>query len=72
MKNCTRRELEDRVQERAAELDIANRSLRELSARLLQSQDDERRRIARELPDSGYFWDLSLTSQMMPMLRTFA
>jgi signal transduction histidine kinase len=47
-----RRDLEDRVQERTAELDIANRSLRELSARLLQSQDDERRRIARELHDS--------------------
>jgi signal transduction histidine kinase len=46
------RELEDRVQERTAELDIANRSLRELSARLLQSQDDERRRIARDLHDS--------------------
>jgi signal transduction histidine kinase len=44
--------LEDRVQERTAELDTANRSLRELSARLLQLQDDERRRIARELHDS--------------------
>ncbi len=44
--------LEDRVQERTTELDKANRSLRELSARLLQLQDDERRRIARELHDS--------------------
>jgi len=45
-------ELERRVQERTADLDVANRSLRELSARLLQLQDDERRRIARELHDS--------------------
>jgi signal transduction histidine kinase len=45
-------ELEDRVKERTADLDTANQNLRELSARLLQSQDDERRRIARELHDS--------------------
>ena len=45
-------ELEARVQERTADLDTANRSLRALSARLLQLQDDERRRIARELHDS--------------------
>ncbi len=45
-------ELEGRVQERTAELDTVNKSLRELSARLLQLQDDERRRIARELHDS--------------------
>jgi signal transduction histidine kinase len=44
--------LEDRVQERTTELDTVNKSLRELSARLLQLQDDERRRIARELHDS--------------------
>lgn len=44
--------LEDRVKERTAELDIANNNLRDLSARLLQLQDDERRRIARELHDS--------------------
>jgi len=44
--------LEDRVKQRTAELDAANRSLRELSARLLQLQDEERRRIARELHDS--------------------
>ena len=45
-------ELEARVQERTAELDTVNKSLRDLSARLLQLQDDERRRIARELHDS--------------------
>ncbi len=45
-------ELEERVQERTAQLDSANQSLRELTARLLQLQDDERRRIARELHDS--------------------
>lgn len=45
-------ELEDRVKERTAELATANENLRELSARLLQMQDEERRRIARELHDS--------------------
>jgi signal transduction histidine kinase len=45
-------ELEEKVRERTAELDSANQSLRDLSARLLESQDDERRRIARELHDS--------------------
>jgi signal transduction histidine kinase len=45
-------QLGDRVRERTGELDAANLSLRKLSARLLQSQDDERRRIARELHDS--------------------
>jgi signal transduction histidine kinase len=45
-------ELEDRVRERTAELGVANTSLRDLSARLLQSRDEERRRLARELHDS--------------------
>ena len=51
--------LEDRVRERTAELEMKNLELvrqtevvRELSARLLQIQDEERRRIARELHDS--------------------
>jgi signal transduction histidine kinase len=45
-------ELEEKVSQRTAELDAANKSLRQLSGRLLQLQDDERRRIARELHDS--------------------
>lgn len=44
--------LETRVQERTVELNAANRSLRQLSARLLQLRDEERRRLARELHDS--------------------
>jgi signal transduction histidine kinase len=44
--------LEVKVQERTVELDTVNKSLRDLSARLLQLRDDERRRIARELHDS--------------------
>jgi signal transduction histidine kinase len=45
-------ELEERIRERTLELDKANRDLRQLTARLLQLQDDERRRFARELHDS--------------------
>jgi PAS domain S-box-containing protein len=46
-------EMESRVKERTAELEEANQSLRRLSVRLLESQDDERRKIARELHDSA-------------------
>jgi signal transduction histidine kinase len=45
-------ELEVKVQEHTVEVETVNKSLRNLSARLLQLQDDERRRIARELHDS--------------------
>src|SRR3984893_225867 len=45
-------QLEEKVQQRRVELDAANHSLSELSARLLRLQDEERRRIARELHDS--------------------
>lgn len=47
------KELENQVSERTAELQQSNRQLRALSASLIHSQDDERRRIARELHDSA-------------------
>src|SRR5262249_37223968 len=43
--------LEERIAERTSEPTSANLSLRELSSRLLQTQDEERRRIARDLHD---------------------
>src|SRR5690242_3057393 len=46
-------ELEEKVRERTEELDHANYSLRHLTARLLNLQDEERRRIARELHDNA-------------------
>jgi len=45
-------ELEDRIQQRTALLEVANGSLRDLSARLLKVRDEEQRRIARHLHDS--------------------
>jgi PAS domain S-box-containing protein len=46
-------ELEERVKQRTTELEQAEQTLRALSGRLLQMQDEERRRIARELHDSA-------------------
>jgi PAS domain S-box-containing protein len=47
-----REELEKRIHERTTELNKANETLHELSARLLQARDEEGRRLARELHDS--------------------
>lgn len=44
--------LESRVEQRTAELRRRSLEVQELSIRLLQAQDDERRRISRELHDS--------------------
>ncbi len=43
---------EEHVRARTRELHVANENLRQLSMRLLRMQDEERRRIARELHDS--------------------
>jgi signal transduction histidine kinase len=48
-----RRSLEARVNERTAELIQANDNLKSLSVRLIELQDEERRKIARELHDSA-------------------
>jgi signal transduction histidine kinase len=45
-------ELEQKIRERTADLNLANESLRELSGRLQQIRDEERRHISRELHDS--------------------
>jgi PAS domain S-box-containing protein len=44
--------LEERVADRTRDLEERNKQLRDLSARLLRGQDDERRRLARDLHDS--------------------
>lgn len=46
-------ELEKVVAERTKELNESNQHLRQVSARLIRVQDEERRRIARELHDSA-------------------
>jgi PAS domain S-box-containing protein len=48
-----RKVLQDRIQQHAEELEKAQQNLRRLSGQLLQVQDDERRRLARELHDGA-------------------
>ncbi len=48
----SRTQLKFRVRQRTAQLQQSNKDLRDLSVRLLRVQDDERRRIARDLHDS--------------------
>jgi signal transduction histidine kinase len=54
-------ELEMRVRERTAQLAQKSEEIRQLTGRLLKSQDDERRRLARELHDS--------TGQMLAAMK---
>lgn len=46
-------ELEAQIRDRTAEIASAHESVRALSMRLMQAQDQERRRVARELHDSA-------------------
>jgi len=48
----SRTHLKFRIRQRTAQLQQSNNHLRDLSARLLRVQDDERRRMARDLHDS--------------------
>jgi PAS domain S-box-containing protein len=59
--------LDARVKERTSELDQAQKRLRMLSARLLQLQDDERRRIARELHDTAGQILVALNLNLVPV-----
>ena len=54
-------ELELKVKERTRELDERNNEIRQLTGRLLKLQDEERRRLARELHDS--------TGQMLAAMK---
>jgi PAS domain S-box-containing protein len=60
-------QLEARVKERTSQLDQAQERLRMLSARLLQMQDDERRRIARELHDTAGQILVALNLNLVPV-----
>jgi PAS domain S-box-containing protein len=60
-------QLDARVKERTSELDRAQQRLRMLSARLLQMQDDERRRIARELHDTAGQILVALNLNLVPV-----
>ena len=60
-------QLDARVKERTSELDLAQERLRALSARLLQMQDDERRRIARELHDTAGQILVALNLTLVPL-----
>jgi len=62
-----RSQLEARVKERTQELEEAEGRLRALSGRLLQAQDEERRRIARELHDSAGQILVALKMNLVPL-----
>jgi PAS domain S-box-containing protein len=65
-----REQLEMRVKERTSELNRAQEQLRALSGRLLQTQDEERRRLARELHDTAGQLLVALNLTLVPVEET--
>ena len=61
--------LEEKARVRTEELQQRTQQLRDLSRRLLQTQDDERRRIARELHDSAGQYMASIQMNLDALLR---
>jgi PAS domain S-box-containing protein len=62
-----RSQLEARVKERTAELEQAQQGLRELNHRLVQAQDEERRRLALELHDTAGQLLVALKWKLAPL-----
>ncbi len=62
-----RERLETKVRERTTELEETEANLREVTGRLLRAQDEERRRIARELHDSAGQLLAALNMNLMPL-----
>jgi PAS domain S-box-containing protein len=67
-----RTQLEARVKERTSELQQAQDILRALNHRLLEAQDDERRRLALDLHDSAGQWLAALKWKMAPLQEDIA
>ncbi|HEY3619247.1 MAG TPA: response regulator [Candidatus Sulfotelmatobacter sp.] len=67
-----RSQLEARVKERTAELEEAEQRLRTLNNRLLRAQDEERRRLARELHDSAGQMLVALSMNLVPLEQSLA
>ena len=69
---AARTQLEARVKERTAELEEAEQRLRALNNRLLRAQDEERRRLARELHDSAGQLLVALSMNLVPLEQSLA
>lgn len=63
------RELEQRVRERTAALEAAEAQLRALNMQLIQAQEEERRRVSRELHDDAGSLLISLKYGLLSLLE---